>query len=179
MEFLHRCILFSICILGVFVNNNGVVHGEVQDLLVDQLTSDYLKIEQSLWRVVEKREPSTLQQIYNIHTRFMTRNHGESYVLRNGTYLVHNESIAANIRVIDDVSAELVLEFFVNRNYVALSAVSEKGIHLERETDAIIAQTVNNSAFWESIQNVSYMEGHILHKTNVFSLPFSDHSIVP
>lgn len=149
MGYLHRAVLFFVLI------SVAVVHGEIQEVLVDQLTSDYLKIEQSLWRVIEKREPSTLQQIYNIHTTFMKRDHGESNVMRNHVYMHHNESIAAHINKIDEVTAKLALEFFERRNYVALSAVAEEGILLERQTDAIFEHTVNNTEFWYSIQNVS------------------------
>lgn len=157
MEFSHRIVLFLLFTLSSFVRV-FVVNGEIQEVLVDQLTSDYLKIEQSLWRVIEKREPSTLQQIYNIHTRFMGKDYGESNVLREQIYLKRNDSVAASIHVIDDVAAKLALEFFENRNYVALSAVAESGIQLERETDAIFSHTVNSTDFWESIHNVSVSE---------------------
>lgn len=139
-----------VLILILFV----VVNGERQDVFVDQLTSDYLKVEQSLWRAIEKREPSTLQQIYNIHTQFMSKNYGQSNVLREQIYLELNESISENFRVIDNVTAQLALEFFQNRNYAALSKVAEDGIQLEQETDSILSETVNNTEFWDNVKNV-------------------------
>lgn len=149
MTFSHRIALLLLFALG------SAVTGEIQEVLVDQLTSDYLKVEQSLWRVIEKREPSTWQQIYNIHTRFMSKDYGGSNVLRERVYLQLNDSVAANIQVIDDVTTKLAWEFFENRNYEALSAVAADGIRLERETDAIVQQTVNNTEFWDDIRNVS------------------------
>lgn len=145
----RKLIWFWFAVLFVIVN------GERQDVLVDQLTSDYLKVEQSLWRAIEKREPSTLQQIYNIHTQFMSKNYGQSNVLRDQIYLKFNGSIAKNFLVIDNITAHLSLEFFENRNYAALSKVAENGIQLEQETDSIFGETVNSTEFWDDVKNVN------------------------
>lgn len=135
------------------------VRSDGQAIIVDQFTADYLKVEQSLWRVIEKREPSTLQQIYNIHTRFMSLNYGQTDVLLNGGSV--DPSIVTNIEVINETTAKLSEEFFENRNYVALSAVAEKGIQLEKETDNIIRLVVNSSVFWKSIfSTVSFFSTH-------------------
>lgn len=151
MLFHNQLLAFLICISS---SNRLIAHAS-NEVLVDQLTSDYLKVEQSLWRVIEKREPSTLQQIYNIHTRFMSLSYGETNVLRQQVYLNLNQNVSQNVVAIDEVTAKLSLEFFENRNYVALSAIAEKGIHLEQETEAIFQSTVNDTSFWEVIQNVS------------------------
>lgn len=163
MLFHNQLLAFLLCI---FSSSRLIAGADNHEVLVDQLTSDYLKVEQSLWRVIEKREPSTLQQIYNIHTRFMSLSYGETNVLREQIYLNLNQSVSQNVVAIDEVTAKLSLEFFENRNYVALSAIAEKGIHLEHETEAIFQSTVNDTSFWEVIQNVS---GLVLGRAAIFA----------
>lgn len=72
------CIFVLICIVHFT--------GAINVTIVDQLTTDYLKAEQELWKVVERREPDALDQIYNVHSQFLNRDFGETYVLLNKTY---------------------------------------------------------------------------------------------
>lgn len=159
MRFFIQLLAFLLCILS---SNHLIARAYSNDVLVDELTSDYLKVEQNLWNVIEKREPSTLQQIYNIHTYYMGLRFGEINVLSESIYLTLNQNISENVDVINNISANLTVEFFQNRNYVALSAVAEKGIQLEREIEAIFQATINDTLFWELVQNVSATMVHFL-----------------
>lgn len=124
--------------------------------LVDQLTKDYLDAEKTLWQVIEKREDSTLQQIYNIHTDFLNRHYGESNVLLSGIYMdTVNPKLINNIISINETSHDIAREFFEHRNYTVLSMKALTGINLDKTFQSVCEQTINSNGFWEQLKNVS------------------------
>lgn len=124
--------------------------------LVDQLTKDYLEAEEKLWEVIERREDSTLQQIYNVHTEFLNRNYGESNVLLNGVYTDNvDPKLLNNIIKINETSHDIAREFFEHRNYTVLSMKALDGINLDKTFASVCEQTINSTDFWSNLQNVS------------------------
>lgn len=124
--------------------------------LVDNLTKEYLDAEHNLWGVIERREDSTLQQIYNIHTDFLGRHYGESNVLLNGVYMNNvNPKLLNNIITINETSHDIAREFFEHRNYTVLSMKAFEGINLDKTFQSICEQTINSTDFWNNLKNVS------------------------
>lgn len=128
--------------------------------LVDQLTKDYLRAEKELWKVIERREDSTLQQIYNVHTEFLNRQYGESNILLNGKHLNKNQIVISSVNAINETSHDIAREFFEHRNYTVLSLKAFDGITLDKTFQQIYNETINSTKFWNSLKNVS--------KTNQF-----------
>lgn len=127
--------------------------------LVDQLTKDYLESEKNLWEVIERREDSTLQQIYNIHTDFLNRHYGESNVFLNGVYMNNiNPKLLNNIIKINETSHDIAREFFEHRNYTVLSIKAFEGINLDKTFQSVCEQTINSTDFWNNLKNVSDIE---------------------
>lgn len=124
-------------------------------VLIDKLIGDYLKAEQDLWRVIEKREPTTLQQIYDTHTHFLKISHGQSNIFLNNLDPRSNPVVITGIIDINQTSHSIAKQFFIHRNYTALSLVAMRGIEIDKVFQAILDETVNTTAFWESIHNVS------------------------
>lgn len=154
-------------LLLFLVNWSGNVNGAVGDVtLVDQLTTDYLMAEKDLWAVILKREDSTLQQMYNVHTQFLNLNLGGSNVLLNSTHVKGVPSIvAANIIHINATSHDIAEEFFERRNYTVLSEKANKAINLTETFDVILNATLNSSEFANALAAVS-------------RLPFASHFCV-
>ncbi|XP_031620535.1 uncharacterized protein LOC116339055 [Contarinia nasturtii] len=125
-----------------------------QIALVDQLTKDYLVAERKLWEVIERREDSTLQQIYNVHTEFLNRNYGETNVFLNGFYANNVDPKLLNcIITINETSHDIAREFFEHRNYTVLSMKAFEGIHLDKTFETVCEQTINSTDFWSNLQN--------------------------
>lgn len=124
-------------------------------VLVDQLTTDYLEAEENLWSVIEKREDSTLQQIYNVHMEFLNRHYGESNVLLHGFYALNSPKLINNIITINETSHEIAREFFEHRNYTVLSMKAFEGINLDKTFKSICELTINSADFWNILKNVS------------------------
>lgn len=137
-------------------------------VLVDQLIGDYLKAEQDLWRVIEKREPSTLQQIYDLHTHFLKRDYGQSHTFLNAIYLSRSALIINSILSINQTSHSIAREFFEHRNYTVLSSVAMNGIDLDNTLNVIYDETVNSTEFWDGIHNVSYSFYYYLYSSHVY-----------
>ncbi|XP_055324714.1 uncharacterized protein LOC129579092 [Sitodiplosis mosellana] len=122
--------------------------------LVDQLTKDYLEAEKNLWEVIERREDSTLQQIYNIHTDFLKRHYGESNVLLNDVHMNNNNlKLLNNIITINETSHDIAREFFEHRNYTVLSMKAFDGINLDKTFQSVCEQTINSTDFWNNLKN--------------------------
>lgn len=127
---------------------------DVDPILVDRLTKVYLRKENRLWTVIEKRKDDTLQQIYNVHTDFLSRYYGESNAFSNGVYT--NTKVLNTIISINETSLDIAREFFEHRNYSVLSIKSLKGINLlPIEFNLIYNETINSTDFWMSLKNVS------------------------
>lgn len=164
---MKRLCYISLCIL-VVVLLDAIECSETDDepmdqqqhvpynTLVDQLIKDYLAAEKNLWEVIEKREDSTLQQIYNIHTDFLNRHYGESNVLLSGVYMdTVNPKLINNIISINETSHDIAREFFEHRNYTVLSMKALDGINLEKTFQSVCEQTINSNGFWGQLKNVS------------------------
>lgn len=124
--------------------------------LVDQLAQSYLKEEDHLWTVIEKREDSTLQQIHDVHMNFLKRNYGESKILLSHSHLLANShKILGNIKNINETSYDIAHEFFGHPNYTVLSMKALNGINLDNTFQSIYELTVNSTEFWSSVKNVS------------------------
>lgn len=134
-------------------SNDTVVQPHIA--LVDQLIKDYLVEEDNLWAVIERREESTLQQIYNIHTEFLHRPYGETNVLLNGIFVDNDPKLRNSIITINDTSHDIAREFFEHRNYTVLSMKSLEGINLDRTFNVVYELAVNSTDFWLSLKNVS------------------------
>lgn len=126
--------------------------------LVDQLTADYLVAEKELWAVILKREPSTLQQMYDVHTRFLNLDLGGSNVLLNGTYVksMLPEVVVDSIIQINKTSYDIADEFFERRNYTVLSEKANAGINLAQTFEAILNATINSNDFAKELMAVSF-----------------------
>lgn len=158
--YLILCIIVVLPIDAIDNSSDEVLHVT----LVDQLTTDYLDAEHKLWGVIERREDSTLQQIYNIHTDFLGRNYGESNVLLNGVYMDNiNPKLLNNIITINETSHDIAREFFEHRNYTVLSMKAFEGINLDKIFQSICEQTINSTHFWNNLKNVS---GNFLIKSS-------------
>lgn len=124
--------------------------------LVDQLIDDYLVAEKNLWEVIERREPSTLQQIYNNHTYFLHTHYGQSNMLFNLELVEKSPKIVASVIKINETSLDIANEFFGrHRNYSALSIKAFNGIIIDKLFEEIYNDTINSTDFWSSIQKVS------------------------
>lgn len=154
---MRRLCCLILCIFVVLLDTIESSSDEVLHVtLVDQLTNDYLEAEKNLWDVIEKREDSTLQQIYNVHTDFLKRHYGESNVLLNGIYMNNiNPKLLNNIITINETSHDIAREFFEHRNYTVLSMKAFEGINLDKTFQSIYEQTINSTDFWNSLKNVS------------------------
>lgn len=129
---------------------------EPQLSLVDQLAENYLKEENHLWSVIEKREDSTLQQIHDVHMNFLKRHYGESNILLSHSDSIDNShKILSNINVINETSYDIAHEFFGHPNYTVLSMKALNGINLDKTFESIYELTVNSTIFWTNLQNVS------------------------
>lgn len=140
-------------------NQNDVdsepVH-RMHNSLVDQLIDDYLVAEKNLWEVIERREPSTLQQIYNNHTYFLHTHYGQSNMLFNLELVEKSPKIVASVIKINETSLDIANEFFGrHRNYSALSIKAFNGIIIDKLFEEIYNDTINSTDFWSSIQKVS------------------------
>lgn len=129
--------------------------GEVTQ--VDQLTSDYLMAEKDLWAVILKREDSTLQQMYNVHTHFLNLDLGGSNVLLNGTHVksIAAGELAGHIIHINQTSYDIAEEFFERRNYTVLSEKANRAINLTETFEAILNATINSNDFLNDLAAVS------------------------
>lgn len=134
----------------------------VHTTLVDQLTKDYLDAETILWEVIGRREDSTLQQIYNIHTDFLNRHYGESNILLNGIDTANSLKLRSNIITINETSHDIAREFFEHRNYTVLSLKALNGINLDDTFGSICELTINSTDFWDHVKNVSDLSLSIL-----------------
>lgn len=123
--------------------------GEVT--LVDQLTVDYLAAEKDLWAAILKREDSTLQQMYNVHTHFLNHDLGGSNVLLNSTH----DAVAASIVHINKTSHDISEEFFERRNYTVLSEKAFKASNLTDTLLAILNATIKSEDFLKELAAVS------------------------
>lgn len=131
--------------------------GEVTQ--VDQLTSDYLMAEKDLWAVILKREDSTLQQMYNVHTHFLSLDLGGSNVLLNGTHVksVATGELAGHIIQINQTSYDIAEEFFERRNYTVLSEKANRAINLTESFEAILNATIKSNDFLNDLAAVSFL----------------------
>lgn len=125
----------------------------VEQILVDRLIKDYLKEEKHLWKVIEKREVDTLQQIYNVHTMFLNLYYGETNAFSNGLYV--NPRVVNSIIAINETSHDIAREFFEHRNYSVLSMKAFNGISLDKTFNMICDETINSTNFWANLRNVS------------------------
>lgn len=124
--------------------------------LVDQLTDDYVVAERYLWTVIERRESSTLQQIYNNHTYFLNIHYGQSNMLFNLELIEKSPKIVASVNKINETSLDIANEFFGRRrNYTVLSMKAFNGITIDKLFDEIYNDTINSTDFWSSIRKVS------------------------
>lgn len=141
-------------LLLIFLNWSQNVYGFGEQTLVDQLTNDYLMAEKDLWVSIEKREDSTLQQIYNVHTQYLNRFYGESNVFLNAIYLNSNPVVVHSIIAINQTSHEIATEFFEHRNYSVLSLKAIDGLKVYKIFDDILKETINSTEFWINVKNV-------------------------
>lgn len=140
-------------VLPIQADNNQIVQPRIN--LVDQLIKDYLLAEENLWSVIERREPSTLQQIYDIHMAFLNRQYGESNVILNGIFDHNDPKLTNSIISINETSHDIAREFFEHRNYTVLSLKAFNGITMENTFNIVYNLTVNSTHFWSSLTNVS------------------------
>lgn len=127
-----------------------------QITLVDQLTIDYLRAEKDLWDVIKRREPTTLQQIYDLHTEFLNREYGEQNVLLNGKHVNNPQLIIQSVNTINETSQNIAREFFEHRNYTVLSMKAMNGVNLDETFEMIYNETIGSTDFWNSLKHVSY-----------------------
>lgn len=153
-----------VCIFVVVLSDaNAENHGDgvnEQQLphiitLVDQLTANYLKEEDHLWAVIQKREDSTLQQIHDVHQSFLKRQYGESNVIHSNIFMSPNPNVLAHLSVINQTSYEIAHEFFGHPNYSALSIMALNAIDLDKTFELVFEQTANSTEFWSNLKNVS------------------------
>lgn len=128
-----------------------------QITLVDQLTKDYLASEQELWKVIERRDQDTLQQIYNVHMEFLKRPNNGTNILLNGKSIGNNQMVRKSLMVINVTSSDIAQEFFepIVRNYSVLSIKALNGIKLEGIFEVVYNHTIDSSDFWNKMKNVS------------------------
>lgn len=148
------CLIFFYFILPNRIQGNDLIGQQIT--LVDQLTKDYLRAEKELWKVIERREDSTLQQIYNVHTEFLNRHYGESNILLFGKHLKNNMNVRNSVVAINETSHDIAREFFEHRNYTVLSMKAMNGINLDETFDIIFVETANSTDFWNNLKNVSF-----------------------
>lgn len=131
--------------------------GEVT--LVDQLTAEYLAAEKDLWAVILKREDSTLQQMYNLHTRFLNLDLGGSNVLLNSTHAegITPTVVAESILYINETSHDIAEEFFERRNYTVLSEKAFKAANLTATFEAVLDATIKSNDFVHALAAVSLL----------------------
>lgn len=151
-----RLIIFIVLIAFYATTTTTTATTDTQsNCLVDQLIEDYLKAEKQLWTVIEKREDSTLQQIYNVHTDFLNRHYSQSNILFNEEFTRNNPKIIANVIAINETSVDIAREFFEHRNYSVLSMKALNGITLDELFNIISEETINSTDFWLNVKNVS------------------------
>lgn len=128
-----------------------------QITLVDQLTKDYLAAEQELWKVIERRDPDTLQQIYNLHMEFLKQPYNGTNILLNGKSISNNQMVRKSLMDINETSRDIAQEFFAPdiRNYSVLSIKALNGVDLEKTFEVVYNHTINSSKFWNIMKNVS------------------------
>lgn len=127
--------------------------------LVDQLTADYLIAEKELWDVILKRDDTTLQQMYNVHTLYLNHDLGGSNVLLNGTYVKSADVVAESVIQINQTSHDIAEEFFERRNYTVLSEKANKASDLTAVFDAILKSTIESNDFLDQLAAVSAHNG--------------------
>lgn len=150
--------------------SNNTTIGQPHISLVDQLIKDYLMAEENLWSAIERREPSTLQQIYDIHTAFLQRHYGESNVILNGIFIRNDPKLTSSIITINETSHDIAREFFEHRNYTVLSMKAYEGINVDKTFNTVFELTVNSTDFWSSLKNVSVSKVDSLMKYNIFRI---------
>lgn len=148
--------IFTLIYFHNWCDNVSAV-GEVT--LVDQLTIDYLAAEKDLWAVILKREDSTLQQMYNVHTHYLNLDLGGSNVLLNSSYINVNvpDVVASSIIQINKTSHDISEEFFERRNYTVLSEKANKAINLTQIFEAILNATIKSNNFLNELVAVSFI----------------------
>lgn len=157
--------IFVVIIPLDIVLSDDAMHQTPHIVLVDQLTKDYIAAEEKLWGVIERREDSTLQQIYNIHMDYLKRHYGEPNVLLNGQHFnEHAPKLKATIIMINETSHDIAREFFEHRNYTVLSMKAFEGIHLDKTFNIVYDLTINSTDFWQSLQNVSEKKKHVIFR---------------
>lgn len=150
------CYLF-VCIVAILpsvIRSNGII-AKPNITLVDRYTNEYLDAEENLWAVIERREDSTLQQIYNIHMDFLHRNYGESSILSKGILPHLTLTLFNSVHTINTTSHDIAREFFEHRNYTVLSMKAYEGVDLDKTFQTVYKLTVNSTEFWHDLENVS------------------------
>lgn len=138
------------------IDVESVIVHRMYNTLVDQLIDDYLVAEKYLWSVIERREPSTLQQIYDNHTYFLNTHYGQSNMLFNIELIDQSPEIVASIHKINETSLDIANEFFGrHRNYSVLSEKAMNGIQTDKLFFAIYNDTIKSPDFWSSTRNLT------------------------
>lgn len=150
------CLFFAIFIfLPHGIQSNNLISQQIT--LVDQLTKDYLTAEQELWKVIERRDSDTLQQIYNLHMEFLKQPYNGTNILLNGKSISNNQMVRKSLMAINVTSRDIAQEFFEPsvRNYSVLSIKALNGVELEKTFEVVYNHTINSTQFWNIMKNVS------------------------
>lgn len=141
-----NCLRFLV-LIGVW---NVVVASNLK--IIDELTGDYLKANEELWKVVKDRETNALDQIYNVHDHFLHRNFGETNVLLSRTYAKkYPESVIDKIIEINRTS-QAILDA-LSRQDVS-SELARQGSQLGAALELILQSTEKSFDFRTEVLEV-------------------------
>lgn len=156
-------IVIFLCIYWVQMERMERTNGSsvVEQPFVDILASDYFKIEQNLWMMIENRADNVLLHVFRTHERFFNQTISESAsgVLMRDLVPGMNDfiQIAINLNATAELGYNHLREQDVERKVITDYANSSLKI-LKNASD--LFEMAMKASLWENIINVSEIRAH-------------------
>lgn len=128
----------------------------IEQPFVDILISDYFKVEQNLWMLIERRADNVLLQVYKTHENFFNRT-----IFQTGSGIL-GANLVTDINALVDVGTSLNATAELGYNYLREQELDRKSItdyanyslKILKDASELFDFTIKDE-FWEKIVAVS------------------------